>query len=221
VLIKVKDVSKDYRENNNSNIIFSNINLEIYQSSSYAIIGSSGVGKSTLLHMIGGLDQPTIGSIQYLEPENKNIKLHNIFAYIFQEHNLLPELTVSENIMLPLLINGYDWKKAREKTNNLLKELDMLNLESYHLYQLSGGQRQRIAVIRAVAQEARFILADEPSANLDQENAQLIVDLLLKINNMFNIGIIVCSHDPLVFLKMKHLIKINNKKITIEENLNN
>lgn len=217
MLIISKNVSKDYRESNKSNIIFSNINLTINQSHSYAIVGSSGVGKSTLLHLLGNLDQPTIGSIEFV-PEETDSKSENLFAYIFQEHNLLQELTVKENLMLPLLIRGYSWKNAEIKINKLLNELNLSELTSYFLYQLSGGQKQRIAVIRAVAQNAKFILADEPSANLDEENAQLVVDLLLRIKNEYKIGIIICSHDPLVYSRMDYLIKIFDKKISLQPN---
>lgn len=217
MLIIAKNVSKDYRESNKSNIIFSNINLTISQANSYAIVGSSGVGKSTLLHLLGNLDQPTIGSIEYTK-EEEDLKSDNVFSYIFQEHNLLQELTVEENLMLPLLISGYSWKNARLKINNLLTELSLSELSSYFLYQLSGGQKQRIAVIRAVAQNAKFILADEPSANLDEKNAQLVVELLLRIKNEYKIGIIICSHDPLVYSRMDYLIKIFDKKVSVHPN---
>lgn len=213
--IILNDVSKNYHENEKSHQVFSNINLTINQSSSYAIVGNSGIGKSTLLYLLGGLDKASLGSISLVPEEGDNPYQRN-FSYIFQDHNLLQELSVLENLILPLIIANTSWKNAKRKVLNILEELSMDNLKDHYLHQLSGGQRQRVAVVRAVAQDVNFILADEPSANLDEENTKLVVELLLKVRKQFGVGLIVCSHDPKVYSKMEHIIRISNKKAIME-----
>jgi lipoprotein-releasing system ATP-binding protein len=215
--IIVRNVSKDYRENNTSRVVFSNINLNISQTSSYAIVGSSGVGKTTLLHLLGGIDTPTVGSIEHFSDTSKQIRQQGRVAFIFQEHNLLPELSILENVMFPLLLRNFTWQDAYDKVKVLLAELGMSDIADDFVHQLSGGQRQRASVVRAVAQNVSFILADEPSANLDQENAQLVVDLLLRVKKEFGIGIIICSHDPLVYARMDYQIKLVNKNVIVEQ----
>lgn len=214
MIIHLNNLSKSFSENNTNYPILSDINLSLDQKLSYGIIGSSGVGKTTLLNIIGQIDTPSSGHVSYEEPGAQN-KCSQKFSYIFQEHNLLPELSVLENLILPKLIQGHNQQNAILLAEKLLKDFQMESLTHFFVSQLSGGQRQRIAVLRAITTEANFILADEPTANLDQENANLVVNVLLQAKENFGIGIILCSHNPEIYNKMERLIKIENNKIKI------
>lgn len=215
--IALSNVSKVFYNNGIKYIVFSDINLTLDKTSSYVIVGHSGVGKTTLLNIIGKLDNPSSGLITY-DTVTHPPQPSQIFAHIFQDHNLLPELNVFENIALPLIIQGEQWNQIKEKVEHHLSKFNMLEYKDFKLHQLSGGQKQRIAVIRAMITKPSFILADEPTANLDPENAKIVLDLLINIKECFSIGLIICSHDPVVFNQMEYVITIANKKASMLKN---
>jgi len=163
------------------------INLTIKEGEFISVRGKSGVGKTTLLKIIGLLEPPSQGKVKLFrnnvhklnDNEKSNIRLHNI-GFIFQFFNLIPSLTILENIELPLALAGINKHKRKERAHELLKYFDLANLAKRFPETLSGGERQRIAVTRALANNPKIILADEPASSLDDENSTLLMELLQK-----------------------------------------
>lgn len=214
--IKLLNISKSFAVKGVSLSLFSNINLNIDSEYSYGITGNSGVGKTTLIHMIGGIENLSNGRIKYYE-ENIEVKKTSseIFSFVFQDHNLINELTVEENLLLPLMIKKINIDEAKNKIIYFLNELNMIYLQHSNLMNLSGGQKQRIAILRAVLAEPKFILADEPCASLDKENSKLVIDLLLKIHKEQKIGLILTSHESDIYNKLNFNINLENKSINL------
>ncbi len=204
VHIKVSDLVKIYRTGDISVHALKGVDLEVRPGEIIAIMGPSGSGKTTLLNLIGGIDKPTAGSIlvngvditKYSESRLRLYRLYTV-GYIFQFFNLVPTLTVLENIVLPMLIAGWEKKKAIERAKELLKEVDLFGKENRFPEELSGGERQRVAVAVALANDPPLILADEPTGELDIVNAEKVVSLLV---NLARNGktIVVSTHDPRV-----------------------
>ncbi len=206
--IKISNVSKFYYHNEKAEEIFSNVNLELDSNSSYAIVGSSGVGKTSLLHLIAKLDYPTTGSVSYstkLEPSRPT------FAFVFQDHNLIYELTVLENAILPLLINNKSEAKAQALA--IFDKLGISDIANRKISQLSGGEKQRVAVARAIITNPYFLLADEPTSSLDTENTQNILSMLLNLCSGKGIGLVLCSHDKAVYSRTSYLIQVQDKRV--------
>jgi len=174
--------------------LLSNINLTIKENSSIAIMGASGEGKTTLLHILGTLEPPTKGTIYvYNNPIKEiNVLRNSFFGFIFQSYNLLEDLTTLENVMLPAKIARKDHK---ERAIALLKEVGLEDKKDYPSKILSGGEKQRVAIARAFCLDPKIILADEPSGNLDNENSEKIHQLLLNFIHKKNKSLILVTHD--------------------------
>ncbi len=178
------------------------INLTVKNGEFVSIRGKSGVGKTTLLKIMGLLESPSEGEVRLFgksvhklnDNEKSNMRLNHI-GFIFQFFNLIPSLTILENIELPLALAGVNKQRRREKAHELLKYFDLANLAQRFPETLSGGERQRIAVIRAVANNPKIILADEPASSLDDENSNLLIKLLGSINREKNVTIILTTTD--------------------------
>jgi lipoprotein-releasing system ATP-binding protein len=193
------NISKSFVVEGNNIKVLENINLTIEKGELVAISGQSGAGKSTLLHIVASLDEASSGSILYdnnpMEGHSNlalsNIRLNN-FGFVYQFHHLLEDLTVLENIMIPLQIAG------SKNLNNALNIIDEVGLSSRinHLpWKLSGGEKQRVAIARAMINNPDFIFLDEPTGNLDDENAIIIQNLLLDISKRNNIALVTATHD--------------------------
>lgn len=182
--------------------VLKNINLKVEEGEFIAVRGKSGVGKTTLLKIIGFLEQPDKGEVKLFgkpinnlnDNEKSELRLHNI-GFIFQFFNLIPSLTVLENIELPLALAGMKKQQRRKKAYELLEYFDLTNLANRFPETLSGGERQRIAIIRALANNPKLILADEPTSSLDNENSELLIRLLTKINQEKRVTIILTTTD--------------------------
>jgi putative ABC transport system ATP-binding protein len=182
--------------------VLKNINLKVEEGEFIAVRGKSGVGKTTLLKIIGFLEQPDKGEVKLFgkpinnlnDNEKSELRLHNI-GFIFQFFNLIPSLTVLENIELPLALAGMKKQQRRKKAYELLEYFDLTNLANRFPETLSGGERQRIAIIRALANNPKLILADEPTSSLDNENSELLIRLLTKINREKRVTIILTTTD--------------------------
>jgi len=204
VHIKVTDLVKIYRAGDISVHALKGVDLEVRPGEIITIMGPSGSGKTTLLNLIGGIDKPTAGSIfvngvditRYNESQLRLYRLYTV-GYIFQFFNLVPTLTVLENIVLPMLIASWNKKRAIERAKELLKKVDLLGKENRFPEELSGGERQRVAIAVALSNDPPLILADEPTGELDIVNAEKVVSLLV---NLARNGktIIVSTHDPRV-----------------------
>jgi putative ABC transport system ATP-binding protein len=182
--------------------VLKNINLTVKEGDFISIRGKSGVGKTTLLKIIGLLETPDKGEVKLLgrnvnglsDDEKSEIRLHYI-GFVFQFFNLIPSLTVLDNIELPLALAGIDKHKRRKRARELLEYFGLTSLEERFPETLSGGERQRIAIIRALVNNPKIILADEPTSSIDDENSQLVMDLLSKINKERKVTIIMTTTD--------------------------
>ncbi|HGM3507522.1 TPA: ABC transporter ATP-binding protein [Clostridioides difficile] len=200
MIIKAKQLSKIYGSDNNKVIALNNVNLEINSGEFVSIIGPSGSGKSTLLHILSGLDNPTSGQVLL---DDKDIYKHSekelsalrrkSFGFVFQQFNLLPVLTASENISMPVLLDKKQPdKEYLNEISSLLGIADRLN----HLpHELSGGQQQRVAIARALIAKPDIIFADEPTGNLDSKSGSEVMNLLIKTSKQFGKTLVVITHD--------------------------
>jgi len=200
-VIELKNVSKIYKMDNNEVVALNNVNLKFRKSELVAIVGPSGSGKSTLLHIIGLLDKPTKGEVfiegkrtstlnekEISELRNKKI------GFVFQFFNLYPTLTALENVELPMMIAGIDEKERKERAKKLLEEVGLIKFKDHLPSQLSGGQRQRVAIARAMANDPSYILADEPTGNLDSKSGEEIIRIFRNLNEKYGKTIIVVTH---------------------------
>jgi len=197
-MIVLKNVCKRY----GANEVLKNVNLQIVEGEFVSVRGKSGAGKTTLLKILGLLEEADGGEVKILgqtvnklnDEQKSHIRLHSI-GFIFQFFNLIPTLTVIENIELPLALAGKGKKERRERAIELLKHFNLANLAQRFPETLSGGERQRIATIRALANNPKIILADEPTSNLDDENSNLLIELLKSINREKKVTIILTTTD--------------------------
>jgi len=200
------------------------INLSLERGSFSCIAGPSGSGKTSLLNLMGGLDKPTSGKVFI---ENKNItefsrtKLSDFrlkkLGFVFQELNLIPVLTVRENIEFPLLLQGWDETRREKAVNAILEELGLEGLSERRPLSISGGQQQRAAVARAIVSNPAVILADEPTANLDSGNARSLIELMKRLNGEKGITFILSSHDEMVLKEAGDIIYLRDGKIIRED----
>jgi lipoprotein-releasing system ATP-binding protein len=202
MLLKVKHLTKSYQTANDRPIL-NNLDMELASGETAAILGPSGSGKSTLLNIIGTLDKPDSGEV--LVAGNNIVDLTDMelaafrsreIGFVFQSHHLLPQCTVLENVLIPTLtIRDEAFKKAcKVRAMELIKEVGLWNHKDKFPGTLSGGECQRVAVVRALINEPKIILADEPTGSLDHSNAMAITELLLKLNHEFNTSLIVVTH---------------------------
>jgi len=202
VLLQTLDLKKSYHETGETLEILRGVDFTLREGESVAIMGSSGAGKSTLLNLLGGLDQPTSGSIlfrgenisQYRDGQRDAYRQRHL-GFIFQFHHLLPEFTALENVMIPGRIMGRSEEECRAEAMELLKAVGLESRPRHLPSELSGGERQRVAVARALMNKPSLVLADEPSGNLDEANAARLHDLFFDISAQFHQAILVVTHD--------------------------
>jgi ABC-type lipoprotein export system ATPase subunit len=215
--LMAKDLFKNFWSGDRQLDVLNGINFEFKIGNSYAITGASGSGKSTLIHILGGLDNPSKGevfigdkNIFKLNRKHREKILRDKFGFVFQFHYLIKELSVIENIILPGLIVGKTKKESVQKAKILLNKVGLENKIDNYPTQLSGGELQRVSILRAIFNEPDFLLADEPTGDLDAKNAQIVVDLLLSCQKEFDMGLIICSHDKAVYERMDKVLKLEN-----------
>jgi len=197
--ITCTNIAKTFVVEGNNIKVLENINLTIEKGDLVAISGQSGAGKSTLLHIIASLDEASSGNILYDEKPIgghtnfalSNIRLNN-FGFVYQFHHLLEDLTVLENIMIPLQLAGHTTK---QNVYNIIDEVGLSSRVNHLPWKLSGGEKQRVAIARALINNPDFIFLDEPTGNLDEENASIIQNLLLEISKRNNIALVTATHD--------------------------
>ncbi len=215
-LIAARNIYKSYVNGNNILPVIKKISFEIKEKDFVTVVGPSGIGKSTLLNIIGTLDKPDSGSIQFdgldLSKLNDNqlsdLRL-NMIGFIFQFHHLIPEFNVLDNVIMPNLIA--EKKPNYSMAKDLLDHVQIVDKINSFPSQLSGGEKARVAVARALMNNPKIILADEPTGNLDVENAERLINLLLKVKEEFDQTIVLSTHN-------KKLSKLGNKKFEITKN---
>jgi putative ABC transport system ATP-binding protein len=201
-MIQTKNLKKLYTTEEVETTALNNVNLEIKQGEFVAIMGPSGCGKSTLLNLLGLLDNPSDGEYFFLEQEvskyterkRANLRKNNI-GFVFQSFNLIDELTVYENVELPLLYLGYTASERKKRVNEVLERMQIMHRKNHFPQQLSGGQQQRVAVGRAVVANPKLILADEPTGNLDSVHGEEVMNLMAKLHEE-GTTIIMVTHSP-------------------------
>ena len=221
-MLRVEHLSKIYGKGENEVRALDDVSFSVERGQFVAIIGPSGSGKSTLLHILGAVDRPTSGKV-YLEGQDvfaQNEDQLAIFrrrqvGLIYQFYNLIPVLNVTENITLPVLMDGR--KVNREKLNDLLETLNLKDRKKHLPNQLSGGQQQRVSIGRALMNAPAIVLADEPTGNLDSKNSQEIVQLLKLSNKQYGQTLIVITHDESIALQADRIITIEDGKIVRDE----
>lgn len=215
LLLKTTDIKKSYKIDKKNRLqVLKGINIEIFKGEIIAIVGKSGAGKSTLLHILGTLDKADSGK---LEIEGKNVSAFNdkelahfrntSVGFIFQFHHLLPEFTALENVLMPSLIEG---KNAKEKAKELLKITGVLGREDHKPSEISGGEAQRVAIARALINSPKIVLADEPTGNLDTENANAIINLIFDLRKQLNHTFIIVTHNEDFANKCDRIIKMQD-----------
>jgi len=223
-IIKTEKLSKIYNDNAMPVRALTDIDLEFDQGEFTAIVGPSGSGKTTFLNMIGGLDKPSEGKISINDTEITKLsdsklidfRLHNI-GFVFQAYNLLPVLTAKENVSFIMLLQKSDPKAMEERATELLKQVGLEDKMDVRPSKLSGGQQQRVAVARALASKPRFILADEPTANLDTESAFNLLDIMARLNKEENVTLIFSTHDQRVIERARRVITLVDGKVAKDE----
>jgi lipoprotein-releasing system ATP-binding protein len=202
-LIRVSGLRKSFETGDGTIEVLRGLDFEIHPGECLAIVGSSGVGKSTLLHILGALDHPTSGSVEFRGEDlfaNSSDELarfrSDCLGFIFQFHHLLPEFNALENVMMPGLIASEPLEPLRDRAIALLGEVGLSHRVEHPVGKLSGGERQRVAVARAVVREPALLLADEPTGNLDPKTGEQVLDLLLELNRTHQSGLVVVTHSP-------------------------
>lgn len=223
-IIEIKDLEKTYVSKGESLTVLKDLSFSIEEGTRTAIVGSSGNGKSTLLNIISGIDTATSGFVKVGKYELSKMTEKDLCKYrsefiglVFQFHYLLKDFTALENIFLPAYMAGKNKKIAMEKAESLLQEIGLYGRKNHLPSELSGGERQRVAVARSLINDPKIILADEPTGNLDPDNAALISDLLYGVSEKYNKTLVLVTHDKEVAKKAQIIYRLQDKQI-VQEN---
>ncbi len=219
-MLKLESIYKSFTHHENLIEILIGIDLVVNSGDSIAIMGASGVGKSTLLNIMGSLEPPTKGTVKFGEEnvyEMEEVALSRFrnreIGFVFQFHHLLPELNALENTMMPALIARYPKEEATETGKKALEKVGLKRRMTHRAGELSGGEQQRVAIARALTMNPKLILADEPTGNLDWSTGQEIADLLLQLNREEKIAMVIATHNERLAGKMFKQMEIVDGKI--------
>jgi ABC-type lipoprotein export system ATPase subunit len=226
MLLTVKDIHKSFMTNTSQQrIVLDGVSLDVDKGETLSILGPSGSGKSTLLNILGTLDKPDSGEIIFegmdlkgkSDPELTGLRNREI-GFVFQLHHLLPQCTVIENVLLPVLpVKDKNFRASREKmAMELIKSVGLWEQKDQKPNILSGGECQRVAVVRALINQPKVLLADEPTGSLDESNAHSIISLLLELNEKFNTSLVVVTHSAQIGERMDKVYHLKNGKLTLK-----
>jgi len=223
-VIETKNLNKTFGEGDLLVRALNDVNIEIAEGEFTALVGPSGSGKTTLLNMIGGLDDPNSGKVilngqdisTLKKSQMTNFRQHNI-GFVFQAYNLIPVLSAYENAEFIMLLQGISKPERKKRVFKLLKEVGLEGKENNKPGELSGGQQQRVAVVRALAAEPAYILADEPTANLDSKSTTDLLDLMYRLNQEEHMTFVFATHDQRVIDRAKRVIYLDDGKIVKDE----
>ncbi|MBU1627208.1 ABC transporter ATP-binding protein [bacterium] len=216
-MIKVTDLHKEFTIGNEVLKVLNGINLEISEGEMISIVGVSGVGKSTFLHILGTLDKPTKGKVLYnnmdafsLKDKELSIFRNNNIGFVFQFHHLLPEFTAQENVMIPLLIRGMSKDEGYFISSNILEKVGLKDRMNHKPGALSGGEQQRVAVARALVTEPKLIIADEPTGNLDTATGIKVFELMKDISKENKTAFIVATHNESMARQSNRMFRLKD-----------
>lgn len=224
--IEVKNLYKSFSSGKERVDILKGLNFNVSKGEFLSIMGPSGGGKSTLLYLLGGLDTPTKGNVKIngkdiavINEKEKSIMRRRNIGFVFQFYNLVPNLSVEDNILLPLLIDGKKAWKYKEELNEILEIIGMTNRRKHIPNELSGGQQQRVAIARALLFKPEIILADEPIGNLDSRTGAEIMGLFSNINKEYNKTIVQVTHSEEAANYGTDILRIKDGEIELNENI--
>jgi lipoprotein-releasing system ATP-binding protein len=220
-LISIRLLKKSFRSGSETLTVLTGIDLDVYKGEMLAIVGASGVGKSTFLHIVGGLERPTAGSVQFgnvdiydLAPDQIARFRNERVGFVFQFHHLLPEFTAIENVMMPSLIRNSDRERASSTAQEILSEVGLAGRLHHRPGELSGGEQQRVAVARALVLNPDVVLADEPTGNLDSHTGEAVHDLLKHLNQEKGTTFIIVTHNERLALRADRVLKMVEGTLT-------
>ena len=226
-LITLERVSKVYQVGEENFTALNDVSLKVEKGAFMSFVGPSGSGKTTLLNLIGGLDRPTTGKVLFKGASLENMSREQLAAYrrenigfIFQTYNLLPVYSVYENILFPLLLNGLKESHVRERVENMVAKVGLMDQIKKKPAQLSGGQCQRVAIARALVKDPLLILADEPTANLDSENSHQILELMRELNHEYKAAVIFSTHDEKVTRYIRREVRLEDGRVSSDQRRN-
>ncbi len=216
-MIKVSQLHKDYGVAKNPIHVLRDVDLEIDIGERVGIVGSSGAGKTTLMHILGGLDRPTSGKVEVdgrdlfsMAPAEMDSFRNREMGFVFQFNQLLPEFSALENVMMPALIARLSGPEARSRATALLDEVGLLHRLEHKPGQLSGGEQQRVAIARALVMQPRFLLADEPTGNLDSGTSDAIYNLFQRLHASRDLTIIIVTHSDQLASRLDRVVKMED-----------
>ena len=226
-IIETKNISKQYKQADQDIIALNNVSVSFEKGEFTAIVGPSGSGKTTFLNSIGGLDSPTSGKVMIEEKEITELssnelidfRLKNI-GFVFQSYNLIPVLTAKENVEFIMLMQGLSESHRNKRSIELLNSVGLEAQLNRRPNQLSGGQQQRVAVARALASKPKFVLADEPTANLDSSSTANLLDIMSRLNKKEKTTFIFSTHDQRVIDRANRIITLEDGKVLSDKKIN-
>jgi lipoprotein-releasing system ATP-binding protein len=219
-IIECRSLCFSYSEGENKTTVLDNLNFEVKPGEKVAIIGQSGCGKSTLLNLIAGLDKSSTGDVlinnsniaKLNEKDRTELRSKNL-GFVYQFHHLLNDFSSLYNVSLPLLIKGIDKRKAVKLAEDILKKVGLEKRLKHKPSQLSGGERQRVAIARAMISEPACLLADEPTGNLDANNAKDVLDLIVELNDSKRTALLIVTHDLSIANVMDRKLELSNQRL--------
>ena len=219
-IIECRSLCFSYSEGENKTTVLDNLNFEVKPGEKVAIIGQSGCGKSTLLNLIAGLDKSSTGdvlinnsNIAKLNEKDRTESRSKNLGFVYQFHHLLNDFSSLYNVSLPLLIKGIDKRKAVKLAEDILKKVGLEKRLKHKPSQLSGGERQRVAIARAMISEPACLLADEPTGNLDANNAKDVLDLIVELNDSKRTALLIVTHDLSIANMMDRKLELSNQRL--------
>ena len=226
-LITLERVSKVYQIGEENFSALNDVSLKVGKGAFMSFVGPSGSGKTTLLNLIGGLDRPTTGHVFFKGANLENMGRSQLAAYrrenigfIFQTFNLLPVYSIYENVLFPLILNGLKESHVRERVENMVAKVGLMDQIKKKPAQLSGGQCQRVAIARALVKDPLLILADEPTANLDSENSHQILRLMQELNHEYKAAVIFSTHDEKVTRYIRREVRLEDGRVSWDKRRN-
>ena len=226
-LITIERVSKVYQIGEENFSALNDVSLKVGKGAFMSFVGPSGSGKTTLLNLIGGLDRPTTGQVFFKGANLENMGRSQLAAYrrenigfIFQTFNLLPVYSIYENVLFPLILNGLKESHVRERVENMVAKVGLMDQINKKPAQLSGGQCQRVAIARALVKDPMLILADEPTANLDSENSHQILELMRELNHEYKAAVIFSTHDEKVTRYIRREVRLEDGRVSWDKRRN-